>query len=56
MTDTSTEAAQLKEALEDCLQALVSADRFIRQRFGTNNPARDAAIRKALTLLGLEIV
>jgi hypothetical protein len=47
---------ELKDALEDCLQALVSADGFISQKHGTINPARRAAIAKALKLLGLEIV
>lgn len=42
-------------ALEESLLALISANRFILKKWGTNNPARTQAIQRAADALGLDV-
>lgn len=48
------DAAALMDALKDAHDALVSARAFILQKYGSTNPARENAIRKARALLPTE--
>ena len=47
------ENEKLRAALEDAVVALVSAKLFILKKYGSTNPAREAAIEKGMAALGL---